>query len=131
MTREEIILFKELIKEVVNSSVKDVIREELKEVLKKDMREVKLLLAKSIKENSANRGYSQPMAAGDGELRKKMREAVGSDFTPAPSKAPAFRISEEQGVEISTNGTLPDFDAPIPFMSKDSSMWKDMSDRIS
>lgn len=126
MTRDEIILFKELIKE----TVKNVIKEELQETFKKDLREVKLLLAKSIKESTANRGQAQPAAANEGELRKRMREAVGADFQPLTSKPPAFRMTEEQGIEVSTNGTLPDFDAPIPFISKDSNMWREMQDRI-
>jgi hypothetical protein len=136
MTHEEILLVKELIKETVKSVVKEALNEVLDSVLKKDIKEVKLLLAKTIKEgylikeqkiNTPVKVYDKE---GSDELRKKIREAVGGDFTPTKTAVPKFVLTEEQGHALSTEGTLPEFDAPIPKFNKNSPVWKDMEDKI-
>jgi len=50
MTSQELSLFKELIKEIVQTQVKESLKEVLPGLLKKDLREIKLLLAKVITE---------------------------------------------------------------------------------
>lgn len=123
MTKEEFYLFKELIAEVVKSVVKDTLKEELKS--NKDLREVKLLLAKSLKE-----GLSRPVNTTiDEATRQKIRESVGADFTP-PSRKPVMSMSPEQAMNVSQNGTLPDLDAPIPFINKQSVVWKDLKEKV-
>jgi hypothetical protein len=133
MTQEQLILFKELIKETVKSAVRDVVKEEMSITIKKDLREVKQLLAKSIKEGRENNSKvqyieKQPVITDD--FRTKLREAVGSDFRPAKSTPIMPSISQEAGLQMSSNGTLPDIDAPIPFIDKSSIMWKDMKEKI-
>lgn len=133
MTNEEIILFKELIKETVRSVVKEAVREELASTsFKKDLREVKLLLAKSIKEGY--RPAKEPLKDGIREvptdIKKRLREAIGSDFNLEKKRAPIPGMSSEQAMNLSMNGTLPDFDAPIPFMPKDSAIWEDLNKKI-
>lgn len=133
MTREEILLFKELIKETVKSVVKETIKEELA-VVKKDLKEAKLLVAKSIKESrnavqeaSTTAQYSQNPE----NFRTKLREMVGSDFNPAPAKKTILpKLSEETAMNMSMNGSLPDIDAPIPFINKNSVVWKDMASKV-
>ena len=132
MTQEQLILFKELIKETVKSAVKDVIKEQMETTFKKDLREVKQLIAKSIKEGRENNSkvqYIERQSENPEDFRAKLREAVGSDFRPA--QAPRMpTISPEAGLQMSSNGTLPDVDAPIPFINKGSVMWKDMKEKI-
>lgn len=132
MTQEQLILFKELIKETVKSAVKDVIKEQMETTFKKDLREVKQLIAKSIKEGRENNSkvqYIERQPGNPEDFRTKLREAVGSDFRPA--QAPRMpTISPEAGLQMSSNGTLPDVDAPIPFINKGSVMWKDMKEKI-
>lgn len=124
MTKEELYLVKELIKETVKSVVKDTLREELKS--NKDLREVKLLLAKTLKE-----GFSVPTKTTiDESTRQKIRESVGADFQP-PARKPIMSMSPEQAMNVSQNGTLPDFDAPIPFINKDSVVWKGLKEKVS
>lgn len=140
MTQDQLILFKELIKETVKSAVKDVIKEELESTFKKDLREVKQLLAKSIKEaREMNEQPRQQQSYQNPEdFKTKLREAVGSDFsrkqaTPYTSgvQQPVMpQISEEAGMAMSMNGSLPNVDAPIPFINKSSIMWKDMKEKI-
>jgi hypothetical protein len=140
MTQDQLILFKELIKETVKSAVKDVIKEELESTFKKDLREVKQLLAKSIKEaREMNEQPRQQQSYQNPEdFKTKLREAVGSDFsrrpaTPYTSAAhqPVMpQISEEAGMAMSMNGSLPNIDAPIPFINKSSVMWKDMKETV-
>lgn len=138
MTTEEIILMKELIKEAVGSIIKESIKEAMETSMKKDLKEVKLLLAKVIKE-----GYSQPKqmtesvdTAGREARKQAMREAIGEDFrtmihaTTDRVNVPIPRMSEEQAMNASINGTLPDFDAPIPFINKNSVIYKDMKERV-
>lgn len=124
MTKEELYLFKELIKESVKSIVKETIREELKS--NKDLREVKLLLAKTLKE-----GLSRPFNTTiDESTRQKIRESVGADFQ-LPARKPIMSMSPEQAMNVSQNGTLPDFDAPIPAIDKSSVIWKDLKEKVS
>ena len=140
MTQDQLILFKELIKETVKSAVKDVIKEELESTFKKDLREVKQLLAKSIKEaREMNEQPRQQQSYQNPEdFKTKLREAVGSDFSRRPAtpytsatQQPAMpQISEEAGMAMSINGSLPNVDAPIPFINKSSIMWKDMKEKI-
>ena len=133
MTQEQLILFKELIKETVKSAVKDVIKEQMETTFKKDLREVKQLIAKSIKEGRENNSkvqYIERQPGNPEDFRTKLREAVGSDFRPAKSKPAMPTISPEAGLQMSSNGTLPDVDAPIPFIDKASIMWRDMKDKI-
>lgn len=140
MTQDQLILFKELIKETVKSAVKDVIKEELESTFKKDLREVKQLLAKSIKEvREMNEQPRQQQSYQNSEdLKTKLREAVGSDFirkpannyTSATQQPVMSQISEEAGMAMSMNGSLPNVDAPIPFINKSSVMWKDMKETI-
>lgn len=138
MTQEELILFKELLKETIRSTVKETIQEEFSAMLKKDLKEVKMLLVKSIKESTAIResGF-QPQygpAVDKNEMRQRIREAVGGDefrdIMTSKRKAPIPMMSEEQAVNMSVNGTLPDFDAPIPMIKKDSIAWKELQERI-
>jgi hypothetical protein len=133
MTQDQLILFKELIKETVKSAVREIVKEEMSMTIKKDLKEVKQLLAKSIKEGRENNSkvqYIERQSGNPEDFRTKLREAVGSDFRPAKSKPIMPTISPEAGLQISSNGTLPDIDAPIPFIDKSSIMWKDMKEKI-
>jgi hypothetical protein len=140
MTQDELMLFKELVKEAVKSAVKDAVREELESSFKKDLKEVKQLLAKSIKESRemAAQPTSQQSYQNPEDFKTKLREAVGSDFSRRPATSytstpqqPAMpQISEEAGMAMSMNGSLPNVDAPIPFINKSSIMWKDMKEKI-
>lgn len=124
MTKEEIYLIKELIKEAVKSVVKETLREELNS--NKDLREVKFLLAKTLKE-----GASRPASTTiDESTRQRIRESVGADFQP-PARKPVMSMSPEQAMNVSQNGTLPDFDAPIPAINKSSVIWKDLKEKVS
>jgi hypothetical protein len=127
MTKEEIYLIKELIKETVKSVVKDTLKEELSK--NKDLREVKFLLAKTIKEGFSPTPTSALSNQDLSSIKEKLREAVGADFQK-PAKRPVLSMSSEQAANISMNGTLPDFDAPIPTIRKDSVVWKDLKEKI-
>lgn len=137
MTKEDILLIKELIKE----SVRTVIKEELANVNKKDLKEVKLLLAKIIKEGVAYNGSEKVVmqehkGTTDPEFKRRLREAVGGDFDRViQADSRSIRsvmppISAEQAANISVNGTLPDIDAPIPFIDKNSATWKALQEKI-
>jgi hypothetical protein len=140
MTQDQLILFKELIKEAVKSAVKDAVKEELEASFKKDLKEVKQLLAKSIKE--AREVNSQPrpqqVYSNPEDFKTKLREAVGSDFnrrqsSPYTSQAQQTvmpNISADAGMNMSMNGTLPNIDAPIPFINKGSIAWKEMREKL-
>lgn len=134
MTQEELMLFKELLRETVRSTVKEVIKEELAPFLKKDLKEVKLLLAKSIKESMAIKesGYTPQRTTLSGEDRARLRESVENDdlreMMTMRKKMPM--MSSDQAMQISLNGTLPDIDAPIPIMKKDSIAWRELQERI-
>ena len=137
MTQDELILFKELMKETIRSTVKETIQEELSAMIKKDLKEVKMLLAKSIKESAAIRegGYQPQYGAVDkSEIKQRIREAVGGDdfrdMMTSKKKIPIPMMSEDQAMNLSTNGTLPDFDAPIPMIKKDGIAWKELQERI-
>lgn len=140
MTQDQLILFKELIKEAVKSAVKDAVKEELESSFKKDLKEVKQLLAKSIKEAREMNVQPRPQQAYQNpeDFKTKLREAVGSDFNRRPSSAytsqaqqPVMpQISEEAGMNMSINGSLPNVDAPIPFMNKGSMAWKEMKQKL-
>lgn len=126
MTQDQLILFKELIKEAVKSAVKDAVKEELESSFKKDLKEVKLLVAKIIKESRTPQ--QQPVYNTPEDFKTKLREAVGSEF----SRKPAIpQMTSEVAMNMSVNGSLPDIDAPIPFIKKDSVVWKEMKERIS
>lgn len=127
MTRDELILFKELIQEVVKSAVKEAVKEEVDNGIRKELKEVKLLVAKSIKEGRVIQ-TQQPSQSPE-EFRTRLREAIGSDYSPRTAP-PIPKISEEAAMQISTNGTLPDIDAPIPFIKKDSIAWKELKNRV-
>jgi hypothetical protein len=135
MTKEELYLVKELIREVVKSTVKEVLLEEQKSSnVKKDLKEVKLLLAKVIKEGMVPKNNVENKENLI-ELRQKLRESVGEDFDTIINRtsynvSPKLAISSEKAVEIAVNGTLPDFDAPIPNISKDSPIWKELKERV-
>jgi hypothetical protein len=140
MTLQEIKILKELLKDSIKSVVKEVIKEEYNNALKKDLKEVKLLLAKSIRE-----GYIHSSTENVGgntqnreEFRKKLRESVGEDFRTVVTKStanvstiPKMSISPEQATQISMNGTLPNVDAPIPMIKKDSQIWRDLKEKTS
>jgi hypothetical protein len=129
MTQDELILFKELIKEAVKYAVKEAVKEQMETSVKKELKEVKLLLAKSIKEGRTISVQQTPVQSPD-EFKSRLREAIGGDFQPA-SRAPQMpRLSEEAAMQISTNGALPDIDAPIPFIKKDSVAWKEFKNRV-
>jgi len=134
MTKEELMLFKELLRETVRSTVKEVIKEELAPFLRKDLKEVKLLLAKSIKESMAIKesGYAPQRTTLSGEDRASLRESVENDdlreMMTMRKKMPM--MSSDQAMQISLNGTLPDIDAPIPIMKKDSIAWRELQERI-
>jgi hypothetical protein len=96
-----------------------------------------MLLVKSIKESTANResGYQPQYGPVDkADMKQRIREAVGGDeFRDAITSKkplPIPRMSEEQAVNMSMNGTLPDFDAPIPMIKKDGIAWKELQQRI-
>jgi hypothetical protein len=127
MTRDELILFKELIKEAVKSAVREAVKEEVDNGIRKELKEVKLLVAKSIKEGRLVQ--SQQTSQNPEEFRTRLREAIGSDYSPRTA-SPIPKISEEAAMQISTNGTLPDIDAPIPFIKKDSIAWKELKNRV-
>ena len=125
-------------KETIRSTVKETIQEELSAMLKKDLKEVKMLLVKSIKESTANResGYQPQYGPVDkADMKQRIREAVGGDefrdIVTSKRPLPIPRMSEEQAVNMSMNGTLPDFDAPIPMIKKDGIAWKELQQRIS
>lgn len=128
MTQDELILFKELMKEAVKSAVKEAIKEEMENSFKKDLKEVKMLIAKSIKEG---RSIPAPLAStSPDEFKTRIREAVGSDFQKQRPIPQMPRLSEEAAMQMSTNGSLPDIDAPIPFIKKDSVAWKELKNRV-
>jgi hypothetical protein len=137
MTQEELILFKELLRETVRSTVKDTIQEELSDMLKKDFKDVKMLLAKSIKESVALRESAAQRPAyqeyDKSEMKQRIREAVGGDeFREmiTTKRSPIPMMSQEAATNLSLNGTLPDFDAPIPNIKRDGVAWKEMQERI-
>jgi hypothetical protein len=136
MKQEELLLFNELIKETVRATVKEIIKEELSDNLRKDIRDVKLLLAKSIKESVALResGGNNYQPIDRSELKNKIREAVAGDefrdLMTTKKRSPIPMMSQETAVNVSLNGTLPDFDAPIPFIKKDSIAWKEMQEKL-
>lgn len=137
MTQDELILFKELLKETIRATVKETIQEELSNVIKKDLKEVKMLLAKSIKESAATResGYKTQSGPVDlSDMKQRIREAVGGDefrdIMTTKKRSPIPMMSEEQAVNMSMNGQLPDFDAPIPMIKKDGIAWKELQERI-
>lgn len=130
MTKDELFLIKELIKE----SVRAVIKEEIESINKKDFKQVKLLLTKLIKE-SMNNNAGEVITEGTmvrknkpAFSREELRDKVigGEQF----QRRPALNISQEQAQNISVNGTLPDIDAPIPYIDKSSIMWKAMKEKI-
>jgi hypothetical protein len=127
MTQDELILFKELIKEAVKSAVKEAVKEELDNSLKKDLKEVKLLVAKSIKEG--RQVVNQAPMQNPEDFRARLRESIGGEMMKA-KPAPIPRLTEEAAMQMSTNGTLPDIDAPIPFIKKDSIAWKELKNRV-
>jgi len=147
MTKDDIILIKELIKE----SVRSVIREEIEATNRKDFKDVKLLLAKIIKENAAykdstivesrHNSYRQmgerPAAEDNFKKRERLKSMFGKDNSDMINEsmrfpiAPIPNISQEHATNISLNGTLPDIDAPIPFIDKNSIAWKAMQEKIS
>jgi hypothetical protein len=129
MTQDELILFKELIKEAVKYAVKEAVKEQMETSVKKELKEVKLLLAKSIKEGRTISVQQTPVQTPD-EFKSRLREAIGGDFQPAPRAPQMPRLSEEAAMQISTNGSLPDIDAPIPFIKKDSVAWKELKNRV-
>jgi hypothetical protein len=140
MTKDDIILIKELIKEAVGSVIKEAVRDAVESNMKKDLKEVKLLLAKVIKEG---RAYSAPMVEQSmtpeerDQLRKSLREHVGEDFrtmihdTSNKVMPTMPMMSPEAAQNLSVNGTLPDFDAPIPMINKNSVVYKEMKERVS
>jgi hypothetical protein len=137
MTQDELMLFKELLKETIRSTVKETIQEELSAVIKKDLKEVKMLLAKSIKESVAireNGNQPQYSPVDKDEMRQRIREAVGGgdyrDSMMTNKRSPLPMMSSDQAANISMNGTLPDFDAPIPMIKKDGIAWKELQERI-
>jgi hypothetical protein len=139
MTQDQLVLFKELIKEVVKSAVKDAIKEELETSFKKDLKEVKQLLAKSIKEARIAAPTTQQNTPyqNSEQFKAKLREAVGSDFNMKQSPVPGIMgqpnmpmMSEDAAMNMSINGTLPNVDAPIPFINKSSLAWKEMSSKL-
>ncbi len=133
MTKEELFLVKELIKETVRSVVKEVLQEQMGPNIKKDLREVKLLLAKGIKESAFQGNGVQPKLSSEdiASLKQRMREQISEDFDFKQQRSkPALRMSAEQAMNISQNGTLPDFDAPIPQIRKDSVIWKELKEKV-
>jgi len=134
MTKDELILIKELIKE----SVRAVIKEEIESINRKDFKQVKLLLAKLIKESSNNTGEfmsegNAPRKGGSTFSKEELRNKIygGDPIKPRPSNPiQTLNISQEQAQNISLNGTLPNIDAPIPFIDKSSIMWKSMKEKI-
>ena len=127
MKPEDIILIKELIKEAVENAIE-------KSGIKKDLKEAKALSAgvlKHLRENTSPIVETHTPEVSK-EIKDKIRKAVISeDFQQRPSKAPMPLISAERAIEISTNGTLPDIDAPIPFIDKKNPIWMAMKERIS
>jgi len=137
MTQEELILFKELVKEAVRSAVKDAVREEVNEILKKELKEVKLIMAKTIKEVRETKeapiyqSQAQPVS-NPSEFKARLREAVGSDFGRRQQAQPIIpQMTQETAMNMSVNGSLPNIDAPIPFINKDSIAWKEMREKLS
>ena len=129
MTQDELILFKELVKEAVKSAVKEAVKEQMENSFKKDLKEVKLLIAKSIKEGRVI-SNQQTVTQSSDEFKSRLREAIGGDFQGVARPASIPRLSEEAAMQISTNGSLPDIDAPIPFIKKDSIAWKELKNRV-
>ncbi len=139
MTPEEIILVKELIKEtvksVVESTVKQAIRSEIESIgTKKDLKEIKLLVAKSIKESKNLQESLLENLSKDHTNPASINENFGINLTnikKSVSNRPLPPISSEQAMRMSVDGTLPDFDAPIPFIDKKSAIWEDLNKKIS
>lgn len=145
MTKQEIIIFNELIKQTVKSVVKETIKEELETINKsnkKDLREVKLLLAKVIKEGigggvemtsksnfleMAEMMQGQPQSKHkrnmnafqttlDEALAQKGRNMPGGfQYVPKQTSLPTVAVSGDAML----SGAIPEFDAPIPAFSSD------------
>lgn len=137
MTKEEIYLIKALIETTVRSVVKEVLNEQYgSNGINKDIKQVKSLLVKVIKEGYAPKTKND-YTEKQGSLRDSIREAIGADFDSLKSgrgvkqSTPIMAISEERGMEMSINGSLPDIDAPIPYMPKNSIIWKELKDKVS
>ncbi len=139
MTKDDIILIKELIKEAVGSIVKEAVKEAVETSMKKDLKEVKLLLATVIKEGRSNPSamMEQSMSPEEKEqLRQRLRESIGEDFrtvihATSNRVAPTIpMMSPEAAQNLSINGSLPDFDAPIPMINKNSIVYKEMKEKV-
>lgn len=144
MDNKELFLIKELIKESVGSIVRETIREELSKIINKDLKEVKLLLAKSIKENRSFRNNDNIIVENresskskgkpklDPEIIRRIKEHDESAFYNESYnvKPPVPRFSQETAANLSINGSLPDFDAPIPMINKGSVIWNELNEKI-
>lgn len=136
MTKEEIYLIKALIETTVRSVVKEVLNEQYgNNDINRDIKQVKVLLAKVIKEGYAPKTKNDNTEK-QGSLRDSIREAIGADFNGIKAEynkqsAPKIAISEETAMQMSVNGSLPDIDAPIPYISKTSVIWKELKDKVS
>jgi hypothetical protein len=137
MTKEEIYLIKALIETTVRSVVKEVLNEQYNNNngITKDIKQVKSLLVKVIKEGytpKTQNNYTEKQ----GSLRDSIREAIGADFDSLKGERnpkqppPMMAISEERGMEMSINGSLPNIDAPIPYIPKNSIIWKELKDKV-
>jgi rRNA-processing protein FCF1 len=135
MTKQEIIILNELIKQTVKNTVKETIKEELETLNKnnkKDLREVKLLLAKIIKEGVGSAPVTvstflemaeqlqQPKEKRSlNNFQSSLEEAlvqkgkqINGGFQYIPKKE-NLNVAPISG-DAMLNAALPSFDAPIP-----------------
>lgn len=127
MTKNEILLLNELVQLNVKSAIRKVVREELDRMYQKMLEEG--FSANKSKETLFEfaQGSSTKTRTVPTDLPKTIALRTTSDVQASPIMPP---ISAEQGLSISTNGSLPDVDAPIPFIKRDSAIWKDLKDKI-
>lgn len=135
MTSQELTMFKELIKEIVQTQVKESLKEVLPGLLKKDLREIKLLLAKVITEglspvqpdtfiNKAEKRVIKEQAPSvdiNAIRNSRVNEHVSSTYTHKAEVRPIGSVDP-------LNGILPDIDVPFN-IDMTSDIFKDIQDR--
>lgn len=138
MTSSELLLIEKLIQKSVEAEVS-----KIEEKYKKELNETKnnlVKLAKGIKmlsEGNVRQPSNQRTFIDDSEdyqgikpknkqnssVRTMDRNMIRESLTGTPA------MSTERALEVSTNGALPEFDAPI-YIDQNSSMMKDLMDKL-
>lgn len=127
MTKNEILLLNELIQMNVKSAIRKVVREEFDRMYNKMLEEG--FSNNKPKENlfEFSQGISPTPRKTQANLPKTISHMTTSNVQATPVMP---SITAQEGLSISANGTLPNIDAPIPYIKKDSSIWKDLKDKI-